>query len=71
MFKCHHCNAGQAHNIKTANKSMENVAEFKYSGMTVRYQNYIHKKIKSKLNFGSVCFHLVQNLLFTIFYLKT
>jgi hypothetical protein len=31
----HHQNAGQNHNINTANRSFENIAKFKYLGMTV------------------------------------
>jgi hypothetical protein len=31
----HHQNAGQNHNIKIANRSFENAAQFKYLGMTV------------------------------------
>jgi hypothetical protein len=32
-------NAGQNHDINTANRSFENVAQFKYFGMTVINQN--------------------------------
>jgi hypothetical protein len=35
-------NAGQNHHIKAANRSFENVAQFKYLGMTVTGQ---HSKI--------------------------
>jgi hypothetical protein len=35
MFVSHHKTAGQKHNIKIANKSFENVAEFKYLGMVI------------------------------------
>jgi hypothetical protein len=31
----HHQNAGQNHDIKIANRSFENVAQFKYCGMIV------------------------------------
>jgi hypothetical protein len=56
-------NAGQNHNIKTANtKAFENVANFIYSGMTVKKQNLNHVEMKSRLNLGNACYHSVQNL---------
>jgi hypothetical protein len=45
-----HHNAGQARDIKIANRSFENVAQFKYMGTTVTNQNYIQEEIKSRLN---------------------
>jgi hypothetical protein len=38
------------------------MAEFKYFGITVMSQKYIHEKIKIRLNFGA-CYHEVQNIL--------
>jgi hypothetical protein len=46
----------QSHNIKIANRSFENVAEFKYFGITVTNQNLIHGKIKNRLNFAIIQF---------------
>jgi hypothetical protein len=56
-------NAGQNHDIKTANRSFENVEQFKYLGTTVTYQNLIQEEIKNRLNSGYACYHLVQNFL--------
>jgi hypothetical protein len=39
-------NAGQNHDIKRANRSFENVAQFKYLGATVTNQNLIQEEIK-------------------------
>jgi hypothetical protein len=46
----HQQNAGQNHNIKTTNRSVENVAQFKYRGTTVIDQNSILAEIKRRLN---------------------
>jgi hypothetical protein len=44
MIMSHHKNSGQNLNIRTANELCENVAKFKYLGMTLTHQNYIHEK---------------------------
>jgi hypothetical protein len=49
----HHQNAGKNHDIKIANKSFENVTQFRYLGMTVINQNFIQEEIKRRLNAGS------------------
>jgi hypothetical protein len=61
MFMSHNKNAGHNHNITTANKSFANVAKFKYFGK-VTNQNYVHN-IKTRLNFGNICYHSVQKRL--------
>jgi ERCC4-related helicase len=63
MFKSGHKTTGQNHYIKAANKSLKNVAKFKYLGMTITNKNSIHEKIKSRLNFLSACYLAVRNLL--------
>jgi hypothetical protein len=59
MLLSHHQNAGQNHNIKIANRSFENVAQFKYLGMTLTNRNSIQGEIKRRLNSGNACYHLV------------
>jgi hypothetical protein len=51
---------GQKHRIKTANRSFEDVASFKYLGTTLTDQNCM---IKSRLTLRNACYHLVQSLL--------
>jgi hypothetical protein len=39
------------------------VAEFRYLGTTITYQNLFQEEIKRRLNSGNACYHSVQNLL--------
>jgi predicted solute-binding protein len=60
MFR--HQNAGQNHDIKTANRALENVAELKYMRMRVTNQNLIQEEIKMRINSCNACYHSVQKL---------
>jgi hypothetical protein len=57
--------AGQRQSIKIVNRSFDDVAKFKYMGITLD-QNCIHEEIKSRLNSGNACYHSVQSLLSSI-----
>jgi hypothetical protein len=63
MIMSRHPNSGQNQNIRTANESFENVARFKYLGMTLTDKNDIHDEIKSRLNSGNACYYSVQEIL--------
>jgi hypothetical protein len=61
MLTSRHQNAGQTHNIKVANRSFENVAEFRCLGTTATNQDLIHEEIKMKS--VKAYYHSVQKLL--------
>jgi hypothetical protein len=63
MLLYRHQNAGQNHDVKIANRSFENVAQFRYMGTTVTYQNLFQEEIKRRLDSGNICYHTVQKLL--------
>jgi hypothetical protein len=42
-------NAGQSHDMKIDNSSVERVEEFKYLGTTFTNKNYIEEQIRSRL----------------------
>jgi hypothetical protein len=51
----HHQNAGQNPNIKLSNKFFENVAEFRYLGMTVTNQYFINEEMLATIQFRIIC----------------
>jgi hypothetical protein len=59
-----HQSVGQNYDIKIDNRCFENVAQFKYLGTTVTNENLIQEEDKRRLKSG-VCYHSVQNLLFS------
>jgi hypothetical protein len=62
MLLSRHQNAGQNHDTMIANRCFEKVAQFRYLGTTITYQNLIQMEIK-RLNSGNACYHSVHNLL--------
>jgi hypothetical protein len=63
MLLSRHQHVGQNLEVKIANRSSENVSQFRYLWTTVTNQNLIQEKIKRRLNSGEACNHSVQNLL--------
>jgi hypothetical protein len=49
MLLSRHQNVGQNRDIKIANRSFENVSQFKYLGTTVTNQNLIQEEIKEEI----------------------
>jgi hypothetical protein len=50
MLLSHHQNAEHNFNMKVANRSFENVAEFKCLGTKITEQNLIQEEVKWRLN---------------------
>jgi hypothetical protein len=63
-------NVGDNQDLKIANRSFENVSQFKYLGMTVTNQNLIQEEIKRRFISGNTCYTLVRNLLSSRLLLK-
>jgi hypothetical protein len=63
MLLSRHQNTGQNRDIEIANRSFENVSQFKYLGTTVTNQNLIQEEIKRRLSSGNACYHSVHSLL--------
>jgi hypothetical protein len=63
MLLFHHQNAERNHDMKLTNRSCENVAQFRYLGMTITNQNLILEEIKRRLNSSNASYHSVQNIL--------
>jgi hypothetical protein len=55
--------AGKNHSIKEPYKSSENVLEFRYLGMMLTNQNYIHEETESRSNSENTLYHPIQYLL--------
>jgi hypothetical protein len=49
--------------MKIGNRCFENVAQFRYLGMTITNQSLILEGIKRRLTTGNACYHSVQNFL--------
>ena len=56
-------NAGRGHSMKTDNRSLDVVEEFKYLGTTLTNQNSIQEEIRSRLKSRNACNQSVHNLL--------
>jgi hypothetical protein len=63
MLLSRHQNVGQNREVKIANRSFENVSQFKYLGTTVTNQNLFQEEIKRRLNSGNACYHSVLKIL--------
>jgi hypothetical protein len=60
MLLSHHWNAAQYRDIKTANRSFENLSQFKYLGTIVTNQNLIQDDIKRRLNSSNALLQFSQ-----------
>jgi hypothetical protein len=57
----HYQNAGQTREMKIANRSFEDLSQFKYSGRRVTHQNLMQKEIKRRVTSGHACSHKDYN----------
>jgi hypothetical protein len=62
MLMSHHQNVGYICNVKIANRSIENMRQFKSLRMTIIVQNSVYEEIKRRLNSCNACYHWVHYL---------
>jgi hypothetical protein len=58
-FMFRHQSTGQNRYTRIANKSFQNVANFKSFRKNVTNKNCVHKEIMSRLNSGNACYEAV------------
>jgi ribosomal protein S16 len=63
MLLSRHQDAGQNRDIKTDNRYIENVAQFRCLATTITNQTLIQEEIKRRLKSGNACYHSVQDIL--------
>jgi hypothetical protein len=56
MLLSRHHNAGQNRDIKIANRSFEDVSQFKYLEITASNKHLVQEEIKRRLNSGTACY---------------
>jgi hypothetical protein len=59
-------NVGRSYNMRNENWTFERVEKCRYLEKILTKQNSLQEEIKEILQSGNVCYHLVQNLLFSI-----
>jgi hypothetical protein len=62
IFMSHEHSTRRNHNIKAANRSFENLAEYKYLGRTPPDQSRVCETIKTRLNSGNTIHHSIHFL---------
>jgi hypothetical protein len=70
MLLSPHQNAEKNHNIKTADRFFENVAQFKILGNDSNKSDLIQEEIKRRQNSDNAYYHSVQNFCLLICCLK-
>jgi hypothetical protein len=63
MLLSRHSTAWQSHDVKTANRCFENIAQFRYLVTDITNRNLIQEKIKRRLNSGNAWYLSLQNIL--------
>ena len=63
MITSRHQNVIQNQNIVIGNLSFENVAKFRYLGVTVTNTNDIREEIKRRMNMGNACYYSLEKIL--------
>jgi hypothetical protein len=66
-----HQYAGQNHDIKIANRSFENVAQFRYLGTTITNKMFFQEEIRGRLNLGNAYTNQSRTFCLLVCYIKT